>query len=1149
MRRKPDFWTGAERICWLCTLMEHFVGTSSLEYAPVLLSGMESVHRAPQLLRARQALFNLRQLSLSFVTTQSIKHAIALYNEHHYQQGTTGAYRIDPESLHFERADVLEDPLITQARAWLSESIEYESHGTGFADPTAAMGVQIGEADVGIRLAIGAITTPLPPRRTHDLARIPKQSLRIPLAELHSLAREMDERDAEHPERRRGNWEQRLRSFSVLVPVAGEGLRATESIELAEVKHLIGLPGSGKTTILMLLAVWLGRVGAKAMLVFPSIEVARQYMSDLAFHGVRVGMLVGQNPTTRREHAEHIAEAIAARGGQGGFAETIDGADAFAANCVLPAFVNEDTPLWAFGHAPCDEVLQANEKTGRLRKRLCPLWTCCGRNKAPRDLLDADIWVGHVLSMDTRVPAQAIDQRIRYFELIARTFDVVIFDEADAVQSHLDAHGAAVMSISGSTESIHRQIQQQIHDRFARGENHRLFDRHIELYSRDLAEFGNHNYTLVSIVQNIEAAIQKRFADQLLTTSRIIAELRDGLKRRTSRRDELDDEDVKHGFTVARALTDFWDTAAYAAFYDRTGTEPAQWSKGDLCARTLGIERTVLETRWQELIKQFRRYLAENLNSRRDEITREIAALFGSVCFADGAGPHGAEDAIRLLVSITFMILGFQRIVPGTRQMVAEELIRDPPIKATATPELRRFIPENIVGSLSGVKYSMSTARTTRTGPQNVELSYISFGGAPRMLMHRFGRLLASDGVERSPAILMTSATSFLETSPAYHIDAGPHYLLRPHCEQIGQESESTKRAGTRDRTRYVFKWLTDRTRGDVPLRYSGAGDLALRNLEQMLAELVRGGREKSEIDKAIRNFDVRFGIPRKAALVVNSYDQARHLKRYLDDYHREATGRRTKAIVRSLEPGEDPREFITPAQAEALGDDEHCDIIIFPLTAIGRGVNIVFTKGPRARDAAIGSIYFLTRPHPSGDDMQLLQSLAGRATQDFDQITFGAEHDLKAIARRFSDAKRGTFRLAKRLLQEPLQASRLGNELFRPFTANQMVAILQTIGRGMRNGCPVSVHFVDAAWAPRSTADKADDGRTSMLVQMRLILEECVSHPDPAIRAIYEELYLAFLEPLRQVERVHYPQELRRTDDGLYAPDGFDDANGMWEM
>jgi len=307
-----------------------------------------------------------------------------------------------------------------------------------------------------------------------------------------------------------------------------------------------------------------------------------------------------------------------------------------------------------------------------------------------------------------------------------------------------------------------------------------------------------------------------------------------------------------------------------------------------------------------------------------------------------------------------------------------------------------------------------------------------------------------------------------------------------------------------------------------------------------MAEELVRGGVETSEIYKAIKNFDIRAGIRRKAAIVVNSYEQARLLKRYLDDSHREV-GRRTTAIVRSLTDGEKTAEYKTPSQAEALGDNENCDIIIFPLTAIGRGVNIVFTRGPRARDAAIGALYFLTRPHPSGDDMQLLHSLAGRATQDFDQGTFSELDDLRAITTRFAANKANTYRLAKRLLQEPLQASRLGAELFAPFTANQMVAILQTIGRGMRNSCPVAVHFVDAAWAPRSAVGQPDDARTSMLVQMRVILEACVSHDDAVTREIYKELYLAFLRPLQEIERVIFPDELLPTRDSLYQSDGFD--------
>jgi ABC-type cobalamin transport system ATPase subunit len=48
---------------------------------------------------------------------------------------------------------------------------------------------------------------------------------------------------------------------------------ATE-IDLTEIKHLIGLPGAGKTRLLYRLATWVARQGRRACFLFPSIEVA-----------------------------------------------------------------------------------------------------------------------------------------------------------------------------------------------------------------------------------------------------------------------------------------------------------------------------------------------------------------------------------------------------------------------------------------------------------------------------------------------------------------------------------------------------------------------------------------------------------------------------------------------------------------------------------------------------------------------------------------------------------------------------------------------------------------------------------------------------------------------------------------------------------
>ncbi|ABW28058.1 pPIWI_RE_Z domain-containing protein [Acaryochloris marina] len=1143
MRVKPNFWTGPNQICWLCVLMESFVGSESLEHAPAVMSGMHSILNASALIEARQAIFNMRQMSLAYVTQRSVNHAIAIYNNHHYLKGTQGSYQIDAQNLTFERTNPLEDSLITQAKEILRAPLSYQPNTTKVAEVRQAMSVALGTDSTSTRIPIPPIEAKIAQRHYHPLNRQLQDNIRIPLEDLKVLAVKMDDREANYPERRPGRWASRLERFMLTVPTA-DGLQPTDTLTLAGIKHLIGLPGSGKTTILILIAMWLAQENYKAMFVFPSIEVSRQYMDVLQFHAVKVGMLVGQSDETRRRHADNLAEAIAAAYPNRGFSHTLGVADIFSLNCVLPAFSNADTSMWGFGYAPCNAVLQSDSK-GELKPCLCPLWTMCGRNKSVRELTTSNIWVGHIRSMDTPVSSHAVQVRIRYFELIARTFDVVVFDEADMVQSNLDAYGAATLSISGSEKSIHRTIQEQIHSRFAGKDNHRLADPDIATFSWHLSDFGNHNSALVTTVQNLnESYIGEKYENQLLTVLKIVSEIvnENGQNRlNPEEKKPPTDEGRRLKVNRSRALTDFWETAAYNAFYNRTSSNRDEWKNLSFNAATLRISETELEEKRDTLIQHFQRYLAEGLAQRRDEISQEISQFYLSICFPDHSSTGKESDAIKLLIVVTFVILGYQRIIPGTRALVAEGLIRDPIIQSTASRSLRRMIPSSLLGSLSGVKYTFSKAQTTRTNARNVEISYVAFVGAPRMLMYRFHQLLSPDNNHRGPATLLTSATSFLEASPAYNVNIKPDYLLKP-LEPLYKTEPS----------RYEFKWQADKEWRSQPLRYSGAGESRERNLKKMIEELVKGGTRnedarQSEIYKSINNFDVRGGQKRKAALIVNSYEQARMVKTFLNRYYPE-TGRRTKAVVRFLKEGEKSDDYVTTGQCESLGDDDSCDIIVFPMLAIGRGVNIVFTKGPRMLDAAIGSIYFLTRPHPTSDDMQLLYSLAGQATQDFDSRTFG-EEDVDAIANSWQQARKDLWRTANQLLREPIMASRLSPELFKAFTANQMVAILQTIGRGMRNGCPVAVYFVDAAWAMNSALGKPDSGRDSMLVQMRSILEDCINHPDPTDRSIYQELYGAFLEPLREIAGVKYPKEPQHLSDETPETDDFDSYSHFYEQ
>ena len=164
-----------------------------------------------------------------------------------------------------------------------------------------------------------------------------------------------------------------------------------------------------------------------------------------------------------------------------------------------------------------------------------------------------------------------------------------------------------------------------------------------------------------------------------------------------------------------------------------------------------------------------------------------------------------------------------------------------------------------------------------------------------------------------------------------------------------------------------------------------------------------------------------------------------------------------------------------------------------------------------------IGSLYFLTRPHPRGDDLGLIQGIVGRRSENFDRQTFADTNNALEALR---NERREAYAQVKDMMRTPLVASRLG-DYAKPFVADQMIIILQTIGRAMRGDCPAFVYFVDAAWAPRSAKAGTDTAATSMLVMMQDILQECLSHPDPTTRQCYENLYLSFATPMNAITRL----------------------------
>jgi hypothetical protein len=510
-----------------------------------------------------------------------------------------------------------------------------------------------------------------------------------------------------------------------------------------------------------------------------------------------------------------------------------------------------------------------------------------------------------------------------------------------------------------------------------------------------------------------------------------------------------------------------------------------------------------------ELSQAMSDWLAESSLQELAEITKQIAELLREV--RRSAKDAEAQQLVGLLLPVTFTILSYRRLSPHLADMIDQGLLDPIHIDEMVSKSLLTASPDNILGSLSGVRFSSSLSQRDPFGQAvDLQLQYVVFAGTPRLLMYRLHEWnRRDDGTRDGPAVLLTSATSFLPASPAHHIAVPPHYVL----QRLRSERDDAPPS------RYAFRPILDGQGADATyLRYSGERSESTRqgNLEKMVAALLEGGPLDSQLTRDCANFDLRDGVPRRAAFVVNSYDQARRLKRFID-MTLPAWRDKVVAVVDDLPETGQLAGYVTSSRVESLGDDDRWQILIFPPGALGRGTNVVFTTGPRRRDAAIGTLYFLTRPHPTPNDLSLPVSMAAKATLDFD-LRHDSSTSLAQLGQRFSVARRQAYGQIGRLLRRPVFARGLG-DLFVPFTANIAVNLLQTIGRAMRNGCPVQCFFIDRAWAEKTARGERDTDRTSMLVQLRVIMEQGTQAIDKREAALFRALYGAFLEPLQNIK------------------------------
>ncbi|GAA3491740.1 hypothetical protein [Streptomyces cremeus] len=1040
----------------------------------------------------------------------------------------------------------------------------------------------------------------LPAAPGHDLAAGRPGTpgpLTVPLRQLVETARWADgieARESLAP----GAWAERLSALSLDTRADDDApfVRDADSLVLDGLTHLVGMVGAGKSTLMQLLAMWAARQGLRVTLVVGDTAEQLGLVERFVALGLKAAPVVGG--TTREQHAQRLHRRLAGRGRSSLLSHQDPAFDQLSTACPLDALRHRETdvPL-RFADAPCgtlrpvppaepvddpddpddlaallgqpaaasraaspaspDRLTGADPTDGPASAHSCPLWSECPRHHASRELVDALIWVANPASLvQSPVPRQLNDERLRYLELACLRSDLMIVDEADRVQMLLDDMFApSATLVRPDKDSWLDQLLSQATAEVARQGRLPLSDPDVSRWSSSLGVVkqsadklltrlmvsGKSFHTWVQIDYFSAWTLQERLLQEWFPTALSTERDEDGTEEADLEseaalytQNEDGDPDVPAEDPAATPPTMPSGGASWAArraevndLLDAYRDDPLG-DRGpygtltdDLCRLTHDLLDSLNEkgtrTRVREVLTDLLRGAPgpdevpppPKTGHRRPS---EPADLRMSPEWWERACARLEFTLIlaalhRRLDRVTFL---WPQVEAALRLDVgSNELMRRPPL------DYAPLVPESPMGNVLGFEYTLDDRREDPDpdGRRPGTLQFFRCAGVGRELLLGLDRIgAAPERGASGPHVLLMSGTSWAGTSTRAHVLAPVRAVLKPEPRAVAAIGRSV----------FSTCFLYDDESGH-PLYLSGQHpDRRDQVLCSMVLKLARDGtggragplkRELSRIDDPRR---------RRALLLVGSYKDAGLVA---DTLQNEA---RWKDRVRVL-VADDARIAGTEGDAAKLpasvrrgdlasfADDEEAELLIAPLLAIERGHNILTVPQlpGESRVAAFGTVFFLARPHPVPHDLSLavyaVNDWVTRFVRDLpaaDEDAFGPlvrkAAGLDEAGRAFRARSRAVWR---RLLTRPYMFSALADDEKTAFAWDQLVTIWQVIGRLVRGGVPARVVFVDAAFAPSAAAASSPVPPTGtrrrepgLLFRLREILAPYLEPPQSAL-------------------------------------------------
>ena len=227
----------------------------------------------------------------------------------------------------------------------------------------------------------------------------------------------------------------------------GGTVSAAERITIERVVNMVGIVGSGKSVFANVLTYACAKRGLRVATVHNSISDVIDSFELFESLGIEASPLI-----SKRNRLEHLDELASKNGNM-----LLDGAEArhLEAPCLLDGMAEHTDVPTGYGDCPCFDLKDANGN-----RRACPLFDICPAQSMARAALSSHV----VITTPAGFALTTVgSERQPFFEHALTDFDLVIFDEADRVQSQLDAHFAPSESfglyIRESADAVARALK------------------------------------------------------------------------------------------------------------------------------------------------------------------------------------------------------------------------------------------------------------------------------------------------------------------------------------------------------------------------------------------------------------------------------------------------------------------------------------------------------------------------------------------------------------------------------------------------------------------------------------------------------------------------------------------------------------------